>query len=106
MGVLFSSNEYTPRYNPNEYNKKRPGKNIYNIDNNYVYWRGRKVNGANGLNFTDYGYGYGKDNKHVFYIGFVLQKTNLDTFSGLENKYAIDNTNLYYKGEINSKNSE
>ena len=37
MGVLFSSNEYTPRYNPNEYNKKRPGKNIYNIDNNYVY---------------------------------------------------------------------
>ena len=49
MGGLFSSNKYTPKYNPNNYNKQRPGKNVYNIDTNNVYWRGEKVNGANGI---------------------------------------------------------
>ena len=106
MGGLFSSDEYIPKYNPNEYNKQRPGKNIYFIDNKYVYWRGKKVNYANGLKFTDYGYGYGKDDKHIFYMGYILHDADLKSFKVLRNKLAIDKNFKYKNGKkINTKTS-
>ena len=100
MGGLFSSNKYTPKYNPNNYNKQRPGKNVYNIDTNNVYWRGEKVNGANGITFVDYDYGYGKDDRHVFYKSNIIYESDVKSFNSLINKYAKDEKNVYYEGKV------
>ena len=100
MGGLFSSNEYIPKYNPAEYNKQRPGQNVYGIDKKFVYWRGERVNNADGTTFKDYGDGYGKDKKHVFYKSYIMKKPDLDTFQGLTNDYAKDYKNVYYQDRI------
>jgi hypothetical protein len=96
MGVSISS-EYTPKYNLKNYNKQCPGQNVYKIDDNSVYWRGERVNEANGGTFTDYGNGYGKDNMNVFFQGFII--TTIGSFKVLKDKYAIDSVNVYYRGK-------
>lgn len=96
MGALFSEEQYTPKYNQQEYTKRRPGKNIYKNDGKIVYWRGEQVEGANVRYFIDFGCGYAKDNKYVFYKGFKL--TTSGVFKILPNKYAKDEKNVYYRG--------
>jgi hypothetical protein len=101
MGGVFSNeNQYQPKYNIKDYTKRRPGRNIYKVDNNRVYWRGERVNGAHGYNFVDIGNGYGKDNKYVFYKGFKIKNAYPLSFKVLTNKYAKDYNNIYYKGVI------
>jgi hypothetical protein len=95
---LSHSNIYRPKYNNKEYIKRFPGKNIYGIDDNLVYWRGEKVNGANGLFFKDLGFGYGKDNKNIFYNSNRIEIKTLSSFVVLYNGYALDDMVLYYKG--------
>ena len=100
MGALFSSEEYKPKYNPDEYTKVRPGQNTYNQDKKFVYWRGEIVNGAEVKTFVNYGDGYGKDSKNVFYNGYILQTSDVMSFRGLKKHYAINSENVYYKGSI------
>jgi hypothetical protein len=94
------SNEYQPKYNPKEYTKKLPGQNTYRINKNSVYWRGEKVNGAQGLVFIDIGYGYGKDDKNVFYNSHKIEIGDLQSFESFYNGYAKDYLDVYYKGRI------
>uniref|UniRef100_A0A6C0JMP0 Uncharacterized protein n=1 Tax=viral metagenome TaxID=1070528 RepID=A0A6C0JMP0_9ZZZZ len=94
------SNEYQPKYNPKEYTKRRPGQNIYGIYENAVYWRGKRVNGAHGLSFTDLGFGYGKDDKNVFYSGQKIETSGVDSFQVFINGYAKDDDDVLYDGNI------
>jgi len=97
MGTIFSNDEqYIPKYKQTDYTKICPGKNVYKIDNKTVYWRGDKVEGANGIDFIDFGRGYAKDTKYIFYKGFKL--TISGKFKLLSNKYAKDEDNVYYRG--------
>ena len=101
MGILQSSEEqFKPRYREKDYTKRRPGKNVYKIDGENVYWRGEKVEGVNGSNFSDFGHGYAKNHKYVFYKGFKLKATDTDSFMPLSYKYAKDINNVYYRGRV------
>jgi hypothetical protein len=66
---MGNTESYTPKYNPNEYSKVRPGKNTYKKDNQNIYWRGQIVPNADIKTFDDLGDGYGRDRRHVFYKG-------------------------------------
>lgn len=100
MGILFSNEiKYVPNYTTTEYIKRRPGKNTYKIHKKKVYWRGEVLEGANGMEFTDLGEGYGKDNTYVFYKGFKIHTSEPMYFHTLKNKYATDNVNIYCRGK-------
>jgi hypothetical protein len=71
MGVSTSS-EYTSKYDPKNYIKQLPGQKVYKIDFNVVYWRGERVNEADGKTFTDNGNGYGEDKKNSYYNGYTI----------------------------------
>lgn len=101
MGAVFSNEkQYIPAYKPSEYVKRRPGKNIYKINKNKVFWRGERVEGAKGKEFTDLDEGYGIDTTYVFYKGFKLKTTDVRNFQVLKNKYAKDSMHVYYRGNI------
>ena len=101
MGGIFSEEEqYKPKYNPNDYTKRRPGRNVYKIDKDKVYWRGEQVDGANGKEFSDICGGYGKDSKYVFYKGFKLKTKGPRHFQVLADKYAKDALNVFYRGKV------
>lgn len=101
MGALFSQEEiYDPKYTAKDYTKIRPGKDIYKIHKNIVYWRGEPVEGVRGDSFVDLGCGYGKDNFKVFHKGYILKLSNPKKFKVLKNNYAKDSTYVYYNGKI------
>ena len=105
MGGLFSTlpdeeqiDSFEPKYNQRDYKKRRPGKNIYKIDDNSVYWRGDRVDGVNGKEFVDLGQGYGKDDHYIFYIGIKIAKVSTN-FRVLCKGFAKDTVNVYYRGQ-------
>ena len=94
------SNENKPKYDTTDYNKHRPGKHIYGIYKNAVYWRGDRVNGAHGIFFKSYTYGYGKDDKNVFYNGRKIEVKDFGSFHSMDFGYAKDVFNVYYNGML------
>ena len=99
MGITSSS--YVPKYKASEYTKRRPGKNIYNIDGKNVYWRGRKIN-ADGKTFENLTTGYGKDINNIYWSGKIIDisPNEKTSFKSLKYYYAKSKQNVYYKGYI------
>lgn len=101
---MGNSESYIPKYNPEDYVKTRPGKNVYKKYKKNVYWHGQKVQQANGLSFVDLGNGYGRDSTFIFYKGRIIITEPRKSFTVLSDGYAKDRYNVYLNGNIISDN--
>ena len=98
---MGNNSSYVPKYKSSEYIKIRPGKNIYKIHKQNVYWRGQKIN-ADGKTFENLQNAYGKDINNIYWSGVKINITppEIKSFILLKYYYAKSKNNAYYKGKI------
>ena len=70
----------------------------YIVSNNKVFYDGRELKGASGMNFAILTGGYAKDPWNVYYRGEKMRGASAGTFSVLSDGYAKDSWNVYFRG--------
>jgi len=70
----------------------------YSKDYNYVYFLGKKIDGASVISFKALGDGYAVDSWNAYFAGQKIPGASLASFQLLPNGYAKDNLNVYFLG--------
>lgn len=70
----------------------------YSKDNNYVYFLGKKLDGASVISFKALGDGYAVDSWNAYFAGQRIVGASPTSFQVLPNGYAKDNLYVYFLG--------
>ena len=65
----------------------------------HAFYRGKKIDGANGPSFELTGDGYAKDKWNIFWLGKKVSGVIVSRFQSLGEGYGTDKVSVYYWGE-------
>ncbi len=71
----------------------------YSKDNYYVYFVGKRIDGASVTSFEALGNGYAKDSWNVYFAGQKILGASPTSFQILANGYAKDSWYVYFMGQ-------